>query len=207
MADDPRVVAYFVRHEETALNSEKRFRGPLDPPLDEKGISGLDDTRDYFSNVELGSAFSSDKQRVEQTATGVLQPKGMTFQSDPALRAWNIGYLAGEKKSDHADDISYFQRHPDVQIPSGESLNQFRDRIRPAILRSLQAGVSSDKPSITFLHSSGVKEVSNVIHGDHNKVQVKPGGIAAVTYDGSNFNMKAVLRPKTGAAKKDGYGQ
>lgn len=211
-SSSPRIVAYFVRHGETALNNEKRFRGPLDPPLDENGLADAHKAADFFSGIELGSAFSSDKQRAETTAQAILQPKGMNYTSDPNLRAWNVGYMAGQKKSDLKDDIEYFQRHPDEQIPNGESLNQFRDRIRPSLLNSIQSGVSEGKPSLTTLHSSGIKEVSNIIHGDHNHTQVYPGGIAAVYHDptaedGKKFFVKAITKEKKGAAKREGYGQ
>jgi broad specificity phosphatase PhoE len=128
----------------------------------------------------------------------------MQFESDPNLRAWNVGYLAGQPKSEHQDDISYFQRHPDEQIPNGESLNQFRQRVHPSILKALQSGISTGKPSIVFAHSSICKEVGNMLHGDHNAGNVKPGGILQVVKDENGFKVHPVLKGKEG---KQGYGQ
>lgn len=200
---EPKTVAYFIRHGSTQLNDENRFRGPLNPPLDENGINDAHKASDFLSNVELGDAWSSDRDRAETTARAVLQPKGMSFESDPNLRSWNVGYMAGQKKSEMGDDISYFQRHTDQQIPNGESLDQFRDRVHPPILRALQSGVKTGKPSLVIAHSSVLKEVGNMLHGDHNHNNVDPGGIVAVTHDGQKFDSKAVLKART---KKNGYG-
>lgn len=207
MADsnsEPKVVAYFVRHGETALNADGKFRGPLDPPLDNSGLADAQSLGQHFSGVELGDAWSSDKDRAKTTATAILQPKGMTFTPDPNLRSWNVGFMAGRVKADHTEDIDYFQRNKDAQIPDGESLNQFRGRVKPAIQRAIHSGISSGKPSITVAHSSILKEVGNVVVGDHNQGNVYPGGALGVTYDGKKLGIKPILKPKKGTA---GYGQ
>jgi probable phosphoglycerate mutase len=197
MNDESKIVAYFVRHGSTALNDQDRFRGPLDPPLDEHGLKDADDAKNFLSGVELSHAFSSDRDRTETTARSVLEPKGMTYKTDPNFRAWNVGFLGGQPKKGNEDAIDYFARHPDTAIPRGESLNQFRERVRPSIYHSIQTGVAEGKPTITFSHSSVLKEVSNVIHGDHLKENVDPGGILGVYYDGKNYETKALLKKDT----------
>jgi len=200
----PSIVAYFVRHGTTDLNESNKFRGPLDPPLDDRGIDDAHKAADFFSGVKLSDGFSSDKQRAQTTARAVLEPKGLNYTPDPNLRSWNVGYLAGEDKATHQDDIEYFQRHPDEQIPNGESLNQFKARVKKPILNSIQAGISKGTPSLTVAHSSILKEVSSLVTGDHNKENVDPGGIIAVHHDGKKFGVKALLNKRTG---KSGFGQ
>lgn len=200
--DDPKIVAYFVRHGSTELNDSGKFRGPLDPPLDENGIQDAHTASDFFKNISVGHAWSSDRRRTETTARAVLQPKGQSYDVDENLRAWNIGYLAGEVKDERASDIDYFQRHPDEQIPEGESLNQFRQRVKSPVLRAIKAGMSG-QPSVVFGHSSVLKEVNHIIHGDHMLNTVYPGGVIGVTYDGKKFGVQPLLKPKGGT---DGYG-
>jgi broad specificity phosphatase PhoE len=201
---DPQIVAYIVRHGTTDLNQGGKFRGPLDPPLDEQGFNDADKVGKYFEHIDLGFATRSDKLRTQQTASPTLDPKGITATADPNLRAWNVGYLAGKVKSEHQDEISYFQNNPDVQIPNGESLDEFRGRARSPLLGAIDKGIQSGVPSVVFGHSSIVKEVSNLVHGDHNKVAVYPGGIAGVTWDGNKLDFKALTKKK---AVAEGFGQ
>lgn len=207
MPTEPQVVAYFVRHGSTELNDSNKFRGPLDPPLDDHGLKDAQEAKEFLKDQSLGAAFSSDRKRTETTARAVLQPRGQTYSADPNLRAWNVGYLGGQDKDEFSDDIGYFQRHPEIQVPRGESLNQFRDRVRPSIQNSIQSG-SAAAPSITFSHSSVLKEVSNMIHGDHNHENVLPGGIISISHQDGKYAVKAVLKPKPDATDKveSGYG-
>jgi broad specificity phosphatase PhoE len=204
MADTPKVVCYVARHGTTDLNAAGKFRGPLDPSLDAQGFSDADNLAKYFQGKDLGFATRSDRLRTQQTAAPVLDSRGIVAQADPNLRSWNIGYLAGQTKADHKDEIGYFQNNPDVAIPNGESLDEFRGRARGPLLGAIDKGIQSGTPSVIFGHSSIVKEMSNLVHGDHNKVAVLPGGAAAVTFDGDKLDMQPVLRQST---KKEGFGQ
>lgn len=204
MSNTERIVAYFVRHGQTTLNAEGKFRGPSNPPLDVVGHNDAQKLAQYFKGIELGDAWTSDKTRAVQTAETILDPKGMVANHTPDLHALNVGYLAGEKKSDedNAAAIRYHQKNPDEAFLNGESLNEFRKRVRPVILRAIHAGHTSGKPSIVVAHSSIIHELGNVVHQDHTSTLVKPGGVAAVSFDGKHFNAKAIIRPTN---KKDGY--
>jgi len=48
-----------------------------------------------------------------------------------------LGYLAGEKKSDHENVMDYFEKNPNERVPAGESINEFRARLRPPIKKIL----------------------------------------------------------------------
>ena len=204
--DAPNVVAYFQRHGSTELNNSGKFRGSLDPDLDQHGMDDAKSASQFFAPIQLGDAYSSDKKRAESTATAILQPKGLTYESDPRLRSWNVGFLAGQPKADHKDDIEYFQRHPDAPVPGGESLNQFKQRVRPSIHRSIGSGIQKGTPSLTVAHSSVLKEVSSLIHGNHNHENVDPGGIIGVTHDPKTgqLGVKALFKKRGG---KHGMGE
>jgi broad specificity phosphatase PhoE len=202
VSNTERVVAYFVRHGETTLNAEGRFRGPSDPPLNDNGTNDAAKLAHYFSDIKLGDAWTSDKQRAVSTAETILDPKGQVANQTPDLHAWNVGYLAGEKKDepDNQASVGYHQDHPDEAFPNGESLNAFRSRVRPVLLRAIHAGYKSGTPSLVVAHSSVIHELGNLVHQDHTSTVVKPGGVAAVTFDGKAFSAKPIVRP---AAKSD----
>jgi len=191
-----RIVAYFVRHGTTILNQAGKFRGWMDVPLDADGKNQAEEVAKFFENIGLGDAFTSSLERAVQTAQIALEPKGLYATPSDELRPINVGELEGKLKTEHQKLINYFQKHPNEKFPGGESLNGFRARVRRPILGGIKNGVESQLSSIIFSHSSIIHEVGNLVHQDHNKVLVKPGGIVAVYFDGKAFRAKAIFKPK-----------
>jgi len=189
------IVSYFVRHGTTAGNEQKRFRGWIDIPLDEKGFSDARKVEAFFRDKPLGDAWSSDMKRALSTAEITLDPRGISFEEDEDLSPLNTGHFAGEKKDYHLDDMEYYQRNPDIKIPGGESINEFRQRVKTPILRAISKGITNKEPSIIFTHSSVIHEVNNIIHHDHNANLVKPGGVIGVEFSGNKFKVHQLLKP------------
>ena len=201
--DKSNLLAYFVRHGTTAANEEGLFRGRLNPALDEAGIQDALKLKEYFKHTEFGDAFTSDTLRSQTTAATVLQPHEISPIIVPELNAIDIGRLAGQKKSDHQAEVNYFQNNPNEPFPGGESINQFRGRVRPAISHAIKRGFETGLPSVAFVHSSIIHEVGNMIHGDHLASLVKPGGVVGVFHTGGHFIAKALIKPET---KSHNYG-
>lgn len=191
-----RIVAYFVRHGSTILNDSGKFRGWLDVPLDANGKKDAEELARFFEKIALGTAYTSSLERAQQTAEIVLEPRGMFASPSEELRPIGVGELEGQLKSEHRKEIEYYQNHPNEKFPGGESLNGFRARVRRPILTSIKEGVDNPLPTITFAHSSIIHEVGNLVHHDHNKVLVKPGGVVAVSFDGKAFRAKPIFKPK-----------
>jgi len=198
-----RLLAYFVRHGTTGLNQAKCFRGPFDPPLDEKGYQDAIKLKDYFKDKELGEAFSSPKLRAQQTAQTLLEPHDIEPLIDKNLVAWNVGYLGGQPKAKHNDEIDYYQNHPDEPIPGGESLNAFKTRLRPSIRHIIQRGHETGLPSIAVAHSSIVHEIGAMFHGHHQAVLVHPGGVVGVYLGAQGLYGEPLVGAKN---KPEGYG-
>jgi broad specificity phosphatase PhoE len=190
---NPRILAYFVRHGQTGLNGEKKFRGALNPPLNEEGMTEADKLKNYFENVDLGDAYTSDTNRAETTAQIILSPKNIDPIVVPSLKALDVGYLSGQLKEGHQAEMKYYQDNPHENIPQGESLNGFRGRVRPAIQAIIRRGVTTGLPSLAVSHSSIIHELSNMLHGDHNHALVEPGGVVAVVHDGNTFKAMPIL--------------
>lgn len=196
MADQ--LLSLWVRHGETAANASGLFRGSTNPPLNEKGMQQAGIVRDRLKNMDLGEAYSSDRLRTQQTAGIVLQPHDSEPILDKNLRAINVGYLAGQPKANHQDEMQFYQDHPDVKIPEGESINQFKTRVRPRIRHVTQRGFETGLPSIAFVHSSIIHEIGAMFHGNHGAVLVHPGGVVGVFH---NSERGLYAKPLYGAKK------
>jgi broad specificity phosphatase PhoE len=188
------VLAYFLRHGTTSLNDTNSFRGDSNPPLDEKGYRDAVAAKNFFGTQEFGEVIGSDKLRVQQTADTVLLDRNEVLNPTPSLRAWNVGYLTGLKKDEHKDEIDYYQQNPDVQVPKGESLNDFKKRIRPGIEFAIRRGHETGIPSLVVAHSSIIHEVGHLIHNDHEKCLVHPGGIVAVKMGPKGIKAEPVFK-------------
>lgn len=179
----PKLAALFVRHGQTEANKERKFRGPMNIPLDNTGRQQALDVRrflaGYLGNQPLGQAFRSNKDRTAETAHLILGPgrTRVVKNFDPL----NVGIYAGQPKNDeNMKAMVHYQNNPDEKIPGGERINDFRKRTNPEIKMAIAEGEKSGKPSISFVHSSTIHQVSHLLHNDHNAVKVRPGGVVGV---------------------------
>ena len=196
-----RLVAYFGRHGETANNAQGRFRGQSNIPLDENGERDAENMGKFFAGKDIGSVYSSTKDRTIVTARAVADPKNLEVTPVAAFDPLNVGYLAGEKKEDHEHVMPFFQNNPDEKIPMGESINDFRKRTQPDLKKILKIGFSAPKPPLAVVHSSIIHEVNHMLTGNHNETLVKPGGVIAVYHHPTHgFKIKALLHPSIGAS-------
>lgn len=198
-----KLVALFVRHGSTELNDAGKFRGPLDPDLDDNGRDQAKEVRKQLKGYKFGRAYTSNKKRSQQTADIVLQDlEGRLSKPVEDLAPLNVGEFAGQPKNDeNMEKIKYYQDNPDEPIPGGESINDFRSRVNPQLKKIIKQGASGNKPSIAFVHSSTIHQLGHMLHDDHNHVKVKPGGIAGVFKGPYGFYAKALTKQSTD--KKD----
>jgi broad specificity phosphatase PhoE len=205
MAKSKMIVAYIVRHGDTELNEANCFRGPMNPPLNEHGIEQAEELHDFFKNKVIGAVFSSDKDRAVETTRIVLRGKNIPITLMADLEALNVGALGGKKRTPESFKmIEYYQEHPDVPFPpgpdddptkNGESLNQFRRRVRPILLFAFQKGRETGKPSLISGHSSIVHEVGELLQGDHTTTLVLPGGVVEVSISNGKYEARPILKP------------
>jgi broad specificity phosphatase PhoE len=201
----PKLVALFMRHGQTLANARNEFRGPLNVLLDSVGkqqaIEGRGFLASYLGTQPLGEAFRSSKDRTKQTADIVLGPgRAKVVKNFDSL---NVGKFAGQEKTpENIKKIEYYQVHPEEKIPGGERINDFRKRTDPEIMAAVHSIDKTGRPSISFVHSSTIHEVSHLFHGDHNAVKVSPGGFVAVfKRPNGTYFAQALLRESEG--KKD----
>ncbi len=197
-------LAYFVRHGETVLNAQNRFRGPENPPLSKTGESDAHQLAVLFEGVPFSGIVSSDKLRSMQTSQIIADAHNAEVHPNAGLHAWNIGDLAGQKKTPATDKIiAYHVAHPDIPMPGGESLNDFRSRVRPLFAAAIEVANKTGKPPIVVAHSSVIHELGKSINGDHVSTIVDPGGVAAVYRLNGKICAKPVYKSRTMSKSAD----
>ena len=92
-------LGYIVRHGETGANADNCFRGWINWPLNENGLSSCDAIANFFSYERIGRVVSSDLDRAMATAQAVMDAGGVAcpyLSPDFNLRPWNIAAFAGQ---------------------------------------------------------------------------------------------------------------
>jgi len=122
-----------VRHGETAWNAEGRVQGQLDVPLSEVGVSQARAVAAALRGEKFSAIYSSDLQRVTQTAEPAARRLGLPVHLDPRLRERHYGMFQtltyAEVKIKHPEDYARFKaKDPDYDFRTGESLRAFSAR-------------------------------------------------------------------------------
>lgn len=117
---------WLLRHGSTSSSEEGRFLGWRDQPLSSTGRSEALGLRSRVSATGARSIWSSDLQRAIETARLVAREPA----TDPRLRELDFGDLEGltwDQCSPAQRDA--LARFDDFSAPSGESVDQLRDRV------------------------------------------------------------------------------
>lgn len=194
---------YIVRHGRTVLNATNAFRGNANPPLDDVGIKQAHTVAQLFSDVPISHIFCSDKQRATKTAEIISQAKGGPVHQSEALRALNVGNFSGKPRNAESEaELQSYLNDPDCCIPGGESLNDFRSRIRPCLQEAIDLYGQCGVPPMLVAHSSVVHEIGNIATGDHKSVLVEPGGAIAVYVKNGKITAEPIFKPVKAAGSR-----
>lgn len=125
---------YLIRHGETTWNREKRLQGHLDIGLNERGYWQADRLGEYLANRSVAAVVSSDLSRAVDTAKAVAKHHELDLQYDQRLRERHYGLMQGLSHEEIADKhprnhLAWKNREINFQPESGESLQQFYDRV------------------------------------------------------------------------------
>ncbi len=124
----------FIRHGETQWNSESRFQGIRDIPLNENGKNQGQKAAEFLKDVAIDFGVSSPLFRPKETAQIILQHHPhITLDLREPLTEICHGLWEGKLKSEiEADFPGMLQEWKDapetVQMPGGETLQQVWDR-------------------------------------------------------------------------------
>jgi broad specificity phosphatase PhoE len=196
ISNQNKVVAYVVRHGRTTLNAKNMFRGSANPPLDDVGIEQAHRLAQLFADIPISHIFCSDKVRATKTAEIISTAKGGPVHKTASLHALNVGTFSGKPRNAESEaELQSYLDDPDCCIPGGESLNDFRARIRPCLQEAIDLYGECGVPPMLVAHSSVVHEIGNIANGDHKSVLVEPGGAIAVYVNNSKIDAEPIFKP------------
>ncbi len=124
---------WIIRHGETSWNAEGRVQGQTDVPLSEVGHAQARAVATLLAGQSFGALYSSDLQRVAQTAQPVAAALGMAIRIEPALRERHYGMFEtmtyAEVKVRYPEEYARFRAHdPEFDFRGGEGLRAFFER-------------------------------------------------------------------------------
>lgn len=165
-------VLYLIRHGETGGNSEGRFQGIIDNPLNFSGINQAQMLGMAFSLSKIDLLYTSPLLRAKQTAEIIASMHGMeklTPIVEPGLIELNGGLLEGRRFSELAEEypevIEAMNWHPAaLECPQGESMRDVSERIVGTVNRL----VRENKGKVILAVSHGII-ISSYIHAVSGK--------------------------------------
>ncbi len=123
-----------ARHGETEWNVAEVFRGRIDVALNETGRKQAELLAEYLRERKLEAVYSSSLKRALRTAEAIACRHSLKVKITPALIDLDFGDWQGlsrqEVKEKYPESYADWLNHPErVKIPSGESLNDVRERV------------------------------------------------------------------------------
>ena len=117
---------WLIRHGETSWNAEGRVQGQTDVPLSEVGHAQARAVAALFAGRRIDALYSSDLQRVTQTAQPAAQALGLEIRVEPLLRERHYGMF---ETLTYAEEYARFRAHdPEFDFRGGEGLRLFFER-------------------------------------------------------------------------------
>ncbi len=154
----------FVRHGETAWNTERRLQGHLDIPLNARGQAQAAAAAEWLREQPVTAVYSSDLLRAAETARHIATAQGLTPILEAAFRERRYGIFEGltydEAQQRYPEAYAHFQnRQPDFAFPEGgESLQTFSKRIAT---RLQEVAAAHPGQLVVIVAHGGVLDVVN----------------------------------------------
>lgn len=133
---------WLIRHGETAWNAEQRLQGWRDIPLNEAGKQQAKSVQRYLQQqkITFDAVLTSDLKRAIETAEIAFEGYPTVLNQDAQLRERNYGIYEGhpwqnliQLPDQPTPEINL--RNPKLDVPEGESLTVFHERVIQAFNR------------------------------------------------------------------------
>lgn len=123
-----------IRHGETDWNSEGRWQGQIDIPLNENGLEHARELAIELAREGIQAIYSSDLLRAIQTADPLAKRAGIPVNLDPRLREIHQGEWQGMRVEDirvrYAERFQQRRANPlAIAPPGGETVLQVQERV------------------------------------------------------------------------------
>ena len=127
----------FIRHGQTAFNTESRLQGAMPVPIDQRGIEQSQALARHLRTLEIDALYTSPRLRAKATADIVAAALGLPAIEDERLAEISFGVFEGHTFAEVA------QRYPDAyakwesgyrayRVPGGESRLDVQLRMQAA---------------------------------------------------------------------------
>jgi broad specificity phosphatase PhoE len=196
MPEKRRPVALLVRHGSTVLNKNKAFRSRLDPSLDKTGFAQAEEVAAYVKDrFDVYKIVTSPLLRACQTADAIADEVDVDVEQERSLFPWHLGFLGGKDKKTYEPILEFFIDNPTLDIPDGESLDTFEDRVQDFFEIELKIPEKSGIP-LYVTHTSVIITLGNLLDESANgrpevgESSVEPGGLMVVYSTEDGFEMK-----------------
>jgi broad specificity phosphatase PhoE len=195
-----KLVAYILRH--GSSGDDEQYNSPVNDPLDSVGRGQAYAAAQWFKDKPVGKIVTSGLKRAKETADIIGDKIGKTPKIDDRVDSLNVGNVKDMPSSDEADRvIKHHAENPSKKIPGGESFDDFRAEVHPALKEAVEDGNAGD-PTLVISHHSIQHEAGNLFNGDHESALSKPGGAIAVYKTDTGYKAVPVFKPEKESMKK-----
>ena len=141
------------RHGQTTYNSERRFQGQRDVPLDDVGVRQAAEAAGYLVALRPSAIFSSDLSRASVTAAALAKLTGLSVQLDKDLRERSGGSWEGLTETEISER---FPAERATWTPrDGESVLAVTERAAAALER-IADSVPSGSTAVVVSHGAAL---------------------------------------------------
>jgi alpha-ribazole phosphatase len=129
-----------ARHGLTTWNTEGRFQGQTDVPLNHTGRRQADALAKRLAGEHIDVVYASDLSRAWETATTIVTHHTCLLHAEPGLREMSFGDWEGltytEIQERDAQLLAHWEADElNVSAPAGETLQQIAQRVQTVLER------------------------------------------------------------------------
>lgn len=156
---------FLIRHQESDWNKLGLWQGVRDRHLTEHGFKMAERLGEYFKNITIDQAFTSEQVRTIETLASVFEATGKSHiptMHTPALNERDYGIYTGKNKWQVKEEVGeetfqQIRRSFDYPIPQGESLQMVYDRVVPFYKERIVSILQSGQNVLVVAHGNSLR--------------------------------------------------
>ncbi|MGC3954272.1 MAG: histidine phosphatase family protein [Propionicimonas sp.] len=158
-----------LRHGTTDWNTDGRFQGQADVPLNADGVALAERTAGVLAGCGATRVISSDLSRARETARPVAAALGLEIELDPRLREVDVGSWAGLDMETVGRQVPDFwpalrEGRDFRRSPEGETATESGERVARA-LREHAAAASTEDVLLVIGHGLSLRIAALLLMG------------------------------------------
>lgn len=185
-----------MRHGQTSWDSVNpklnRINGWSSEGLDSRGQAQVEAQLPTLKQAGITGILASDLQRAKETAGIVSQVVDTPVVGEHGLRCWFLGMYAGQLEPVVKPLVDYFVKHPEVEVPYGESFNSFVSRLFYTLDKVEDFSIRHpEKCLLVVTHGSCIEylidRLAGIWPGEKVLSGFPPAGLYDMMFDGSRW--------------------